>query len=83
MYFIRRSLDDDVDPMNLPSRDKTRTNKNGINLEFLKPDQGNMTVDSGFLEKRNNPFTKERRSVDVIHQPQLPQPPVNMITPRN
>jgi hypothetical protein len=48
--------------MNLPSRDKNRTNKNGIKLDFLN--QGHMTLDEGFLEKRNNPFSKERRSVD-------------------
>jgi hypothetical protein len=73
MYFIRKQLDMEVDPMNLPSRDKTRTNKHGINLDLLK--QGSMTYDEGFLEKKNNPFTKERRSMDLP----IPQ----NITPRN
>jgi hypothetical protein len=52
--------------MNLPSRDRTRSNKNGINLDLLK--QGNMTLDEGFYEKKSNPFTRERRSVDQPHQ---------------
>ena len=66
MYFILKQIDTEVDPMNLPSRDRTRSNKNGINLDLLK--QGNMTLDEGFYEKKSNPFTRERRSVDQPHQ---------------
>ena len=69
MYFVRKLLETEVDPMNLPSRDKTRTNQNGINLEFVK------TLDEGFMEKKNNPFAKERGSVDMPKQ--------NYHTPRN
>lgn len=51
--------------MNLPSRDRTRTNKNGINLELEVLKQGNLTLDEGFYDaKKSNPFTRERRSVD-------------------
>lgn len=61
--------------MNLPSRDRTRSNKNGINLDLLK--KGNMTLDEGFYEKKSNPFTRERRSVDQPNQKILNATPRN------
>ena len=62
LFFIRKQLDEDVDPMSLPSRNRGRTNQNGINIDVIK--QANMTLDEGF--SKHNPFKKDRRSVDQV-----------------
>ena len=49
-YFIRKQLDDEVVPVNPPSRDHQRTNRNGIKLDLLIPNgdlaAANMTIDA-------------------------------------
>jgi hypothetical protein len=32
-YYIRKLLEEEATPMNLPSRDHSRTNRNGVNIE--------------------------------------------------
>jgi hypothetical protein len=48
-YFIRKQLDDEVVPVRAPSRDHTRSNRNGIKLDLLSPGGlagANMTIDA-------------------------------------
>lgn len=36
LVFIRTQLDIEVTPMRVVSRDHTRTNRNGVNLDYLE-----------------------------------------------
>lgn len=55
--MISKKLDNDIEPYKPVSKDHTRTNRVGVNMEQLE------TMDK--LEKHS--FRHERRSVDINH----------------
>ena len=71
MAFIKRQLDGEIDAARQVSRDRTRTNRNGVVLEQLDPTgrtmAGGLGVDPDeFLPPTSsNPFKRDRRSVDM------------------
>ena len=73
MAFIKRQLDGEIGPARQVSRDRTRTNRNGVTLEQL--DHNVMAMAGGLgLEHdeslpptAQNPFKRDRRSVDMPH----------------
>ena len=62
MIKISDRLDDDPEPYKPVSKDHTRANRIGINLEHLKSLE---TIKENSNAENRNPFRYERKSMDV------------------